>query len=83
MQQNLSKINKPVIYFLFDGSRRKKAVNGDLPLLADAPRPLPSLSVSGRVPVGIVYDDSIRPRQINPQPSHTRGEEKDKDGVIL
>ncbi len=55
-----------MIDFFFDGSGGEQAVDGDLLGLPDAPRPLPGLRVRGGIPVGVVYDDPVRPRQIHP-----------------
>lgn len=72
-----------MVDFLLNGARGQQPVNGDLSGLSDAPRPLPGLGVGGGVPVRVVDDHPVRPRQIDAQAPNTGGQEEDEQRIIL
>jgi len=47
----------PMVDLLLDGATGEQAVNGHVPCLTNAPRPLPRLQVIARIPVGVEDDD--------------------------
>ena len=73
----------PVVDFFLDGSGCEKAIYGDFSSLSNAPRPLSSLDVCGRIPVRVIQYHTVCSRQINSKAPHSSGEEEHKDGVIL
>lgn len=46
---------------------------------SEPPGPLPRLGVGGGVPVGVVDDDAVRPRQVHAQPAHARRQQEHED----
>ena len=72
-----------MIYLLLNGSRRDEPVDGDLPCLSDAPRPLAGLRVSARVPVRVEDDHAISARQVHAKSAHTRRQQEDEERRVL
>ena len=72
-----------MVYFFFDSSCRQQSINGDILQLTDPPRPLSRLGVCARVPVGVIQDHAIGPRQIDPQPTYSSCQQEYEDGRIL
>lgn len=73
----------PVVYFLLDGARCEKPVDGDLLLLSDPPRPLTSLGVRAGVPVRVKDYHTVRSSQVHTQTPDSRCQQKHIDGWIL
>lgn len=73
----------PVVDLFFYGSSCKQTVDSDLFHLSDTPRPLSRLHVRTWVPVRIVDDDPVRPRQIDPEASHPSCQKEQKNRRIL
>jgi len=72
-----------VVDLFFYGSSCKQTVDSDLFHLSDTPRPLSRLHVRTWVPVRIVDDDPVRPRQIDPEASHPSCQKEQKNRRIL
>ena len=71
-----------VINLLFDRPACDQAVDGDRTLLPDSPTSLARLNIDGWVPIRIKKNDSIGPNEIDSESSHSRSQQKQKDGRI-
>ena len=73
----------PVVDFLLYSAWGEKSVDGDLPSLTDAPCTLSGLHVRAGVPVWVKDDDPVGSYQIDAQPTHASGQQKEVDGLRL
>uniref|UniRef100_A0A8D8ST21 Uncharacterized protein n=1 Tax=Cacopsylla melanoneura TaxID=428564 RepID=A0A8D8ST21_9HEMI len=60
----------PMVHLLLYGSCCDKPVHGDLLLLSYSPGTFPCLHISGGIPVRIIDDHSVRPCQVDTEPSN-------------
>ena len=70
----------------FDGDQAERMgrapEDGDAALLAEPPRPLPRLDVCRGVPVRVIQQHPVRPRQVDSQAADPRRQQEHKDRVV-